>query len=123
MEGFHVTGKVGDTAEHPSSVREAGKKRTNLHLGESRQKQILGEYAGEAYTIRIPAGAIYSCHIEYEYLGQVGDCVDLNLHDDTFYIYPQDCAFSVTKLALATEELYAHVSKQRSGLSHLAEHV
>ena len=122
MEGFHVTGKVGDTAEHPSSVREAGKKRTNLHLSESRQKKILEEYAGESYTIRIPAGAIYSCHIEYEYLGQVGDCVDLNLHDDTFYIYPQDCAFSVTKIALATEELYEHAAKQRSGLSHLAEH-
>ena len=29
---------------------------------------------------------------------------------DTFYIYPEDCDFSVTKLALATEELYQHLN-------------
>ena len=34
------------------------------------------------------------------------NCVDLNTLEDTWYIYPHDCAFSVTKMALATEELY-----------------
>jgi hypothetical protein len=50
--------------------------------------------------------SLYSCHIEYDYLGKHGDCVDLNTLTDTWYIYPHDCAFSVTKIALATEELY-----------------
>lgn len=50
--------------------------------------------------------SLYSCHIEYEYLGKFGDCVDLNTLTDTWYIYPHDCDFSVTKMALATEELY-----------------
>ena len=46
--------------------------------------------------------------IPYEYLGKFGDCVDLNTFDDTWYIYPDPdrCEFAVTKMALATEELY-----------------
>ena len=49
---------------------------------------------------------LYSCHIEYEYLGKYGDCVDLNTLEDTWYTYPEGTDFSVTKFALATEELY-----------------
>lgn len=65
-------------------------------------------------TVHIPAKNQYSCHIEYEYLGKYGDCIDLNTPTDTLYIYPEGCAFSVTKLALATEELYrfAHGGKE-----------
>ena len=61
---------------------------------------------GEPFEMTIPVPALYSCHIEYEYLGKYGDCVDLNTLQDTWYIYPHDCDFSVTKMALATEELY-----------------
>ena len=52
--------------------------------------------------------SLYSCHIEYEYLGKFGDCVDLNTLEDTWYVYPdpEKCDFAVTKMALATEELY-----------------
>ena len=57
-------------------------------------------------SVHIPAKNQYSCHIEYEYLGKYGDCIDLNTPTDTLYIYPEDCEFSVTKFALATEELY-----------------
>ena len=49
---------------------------------------------------------MYSCHIEYEYLGRFGDCVDLNTLEDTWYIYPESGNFAVTKMALATEELF-----------------
>ena len=52
--------------------------------------------------------SLYSCHIEYNYLGKFGDCVDLNTLNDTWYIYPEGKHFSVTKMALATEELYYH---------------
>ena len=66
--------------------------------------------------------SMYSCHIEYEYLFKHGDCVDLNTLDDTWYIYPQCEDFSVTKIAIATEELYYAYQKSigkpcRSGLA------
>lgn len=66
-------------------------------------------------TVHIPAASQYSCHIEYEYLGKYGDCIDLNTPTDTLYIYPEDCDFSVTKMALATEELYDFTRRQRVG--------
>lgn len=61
---------------------------------------------GDPFEMIKPVSSLYSCHIEYEYLGKHGDCVDLNTLEDTWYIYPHDCRFSVTKMALATEELY-----------------
>lgn len=65
---------------------------------------VSGPY-GE-FDMHKPVQSLYSCHIEYNYLGKYGDCVDLNTLEDTWYCYPYDCDFSVTKLALATEELY-----------------
>ena len=61
---------------------------------------------GQPFEMLKPVPSLYSCHIEYEYLGKFGDCVDLNTLEDTWYVYPHDCEFSVTKIALATEELY-----------------
>jgi 1-acyl-sn-glycerol-3-phosphate acyltransferase len=61
---------------------------------------------GEPFEMTRPVSSLYSCHIEYDYLGKHGDCVDLNTLDDTWYVYPHGCDFSVTKMALATEELY-----------------
>jgi len=67
---------------------------------------LTGSYNGQPYTLEKSVLSLYSCHIEYDYLGKYGDCVDLNTLTDTYYIFPHDCEFSVTKLALATEELY-----------------
>ncbi|MBE7008017.1 MAG: hypothetical protein E7422_02535 [Ruminococcaceae bacterium] len=61
---------------------------------------------GDPFEMVKTVPSLYSCHIEYEYLGRFGDCVDLNTLEDTWYIYPHGCDFSVTKMALATEELY-----------------
>ena len=61
---------------------------------------------GDPFEMEIKVPSLYSCHIEYEYLGKYGDCVDLNTLRDTWYIYPEDEKFSVTKMALATEELF-----------------
>jgi ribosomal protein L37AE/L43A len=68
---------------------------------------VKGRYNGEEYEMKLAAVSQYSVHIEYEYLGKYGDCVDLNTLDDTLYVYPEGKNFSVTKMALATEELYA----------------
>ena len=61
---------------------------------------------GDPFEMNIQVPSLYSCHIEYEYLGKYGDCVDLNTLKDTWYIYPKEEEFSVTKMALATEELF-----------------
>ena len=44
-------------------------------------------------------------HIEYDYFGK-GDCVSFSTLNDTFYIYPENQNYSVTKFHLAVEELY-----------------
>ena len=63
--------------------------------------------------------SLYSCHIEYEYLGKFGDCVDLNTLTDTWYIYPEGEDFSVTKMALATEELYFRYKREEEAREKL----
>ena len=84
-----------------------------IHLGEGIMIHDMNGFAvrgtdvdGDPFEMVKPVSSLYSCHIEYEYLGKYGDCVDLNTLEDTWYIYPHDCDFSVTKMALATEELY-----------------
>lgn len=61
---------------------------------------------GEPFEMVKEVSSLYSCHIEYQYLFKHGDCVDLNTLDDTWYIYPEGEDFAVTKMAIATEELY-----------------
>lgn len=72
---------------------------------------LSGEYEGEAYKVHLPAASQYSVHIEYDYLGKKTDCVDLNTINDTLYTYPTGSDFSVTKMSLATEELYKYYKK------------
>ena len=67
---------------------------------------VEGNFEGEAYRMEKPVKSLYSCHIEYDYLGKYGDCIDLNTSTDTLYIYPEGRDFSVTKMSLATEELF-----------------
>lgn len=66
---------------------------------------------GDPFDIHRDVPSQYSCHIEYDYKKR-GDCVSVSTLEDTWYIYPHDCDFSVTKMSLATEELYfAHWEK------------
>lgn len=67
---------------------------------------LSGSYKDEPYTLKLDAPSQYSVHIEYDYLGKKGDCVDLNTINDTLYVYPEGSDFSVTKMSLATEELW-----------------
>ena len=67
---------------------------------------------GNPFSMEIAAQTQYSVHIEYEYLGKFGDCVDLNTLEDTWYTYPHGRDFAVTKMALATEELYFYYRRQ-----------
>jgi len=66
---------------------------------------LIGVYENEPFTLHWPVLSLYSCHIEYNYKGR-GDCIDLSMNDDTFYLFPKEEHFAITKLALATEELF-----------------
>ena len=74
---------------------------------------LTGSYQGQDYRVKIDAESQYSVHIEYDYLGKKGDCVDLNTINDTLYVYPEGSDFSVTKMALATEELYKFLNEKK----------
>lgn len=75
--------------------------------------KLTGNFEGKDYEIDIPASKTYGVHIEYEYLGKFGDCVDLNTIDNTYYVYPERPDFSVTKISLATEEIYKQIQQKR----------
>ena len=102
-----------DSGNMPVRVESLPNAKKFIHLGEGFMKHDMnGFYVhgtdtdGDPFEMTKPVSSLYSCHIEYEYLGKYGDCVDLNTLEDTWYIYPYNCEFSVTKMALATEELY-----------------
>ena len=102
-----------DSGELPVLVRSLPNAKRFIELGEGVLRHDMHGFSvrgtdrdGDPFSMDIPKAMQYSCHIEYEYLGKYGDCVDLNTLDDTWYIYPHDCDFAVTKMALATEELY-----------------
>jgi hypothetical protein len=69
-----------------------------------------GTYNGKQIELCKEPLTMYSCHIEFDY-NKTGDCVDLSTLSDTYYLYPQGEQFSVTKIALATEELYNYYRK------------
>lgn len=73
---------------------------------------LKGNHQGEDYVVEISAKSQYGVHIEYEYLGKYGDCVDLNTLDNTYYVYPHGKEFAVTKFSLATEEIYKYLNKK-----------
>ena len=102
-----------DSGELPVTVRSLPNAKRFLLLGEGTLRHSMDGFTvrgtdgdGDPFKMVKTVPSLYSCHIEYEYLGKFGDCVDLNTLEDTWYIYPHDCDFAVTKMALATEELY-----------------
>lgn len=100
------------SGELPVTVESLPNAKKFIKLGEGRMIhdgqgfRVTVENGGEPITMEKTVASMYSCHIEYEYLFKHGDCVDLNTTEDTWYVYPHDCKFSVTKMAIATEELY-----------------
>lgn len=81
--------------------------------------QLNGRHRNTPFELIWKPNALYSCHIEYNYRNR-GDCVDLNTNDDTLYIYPQSKRCSVTKISLATEELYKVTQLHRKERHRLA---
>lgn len=72
------------------------------------------DYDGEPFEMTIPAAGQYAVHVEYKYrYGKHRDCIDLNTLEDTWYVFPQAKEFSVTKISLATEEIFNYIWEQR----------
>ena len=77
---------------------------TLVHDMEGFRLKGSGKYGD--FEMERKAAGLEACHIEYNYLGKYGDCIDLNTLEDTYYIYPHAEKFSVTKINFATEEMY-----------------
>ena len=72
------------------------------------------DYDGKPFEMNIDSAGQYAVHVEYSYrFGQYKDCIDLNTLDDTWYVYPHADEFSVTKISLATEEIYNEIWRKR----------
>ena len=74
-----------------------------------------GEYNGEKYRIHRTPMETNSLHIEYDYCYiKPFDCVDISTENDSFYCYPVKQNV-VTKMAFATEEIYAmHLARAKN---------
>lgn len=73
------------------------------------------DYDGEPFSMKIQAASQYAVHVEYRYkYGAFRDCIDLNTLKDTWYVFPRNCDFSVTKISLATEEIYNEIWRKRN---------
>lgn len=66
---------------------------------------LYGTFDEEPFSLIKEPLSMYSCHIEYDYMGR-GDCLDLSTLEDTYYLYPLTQKNVVTKLHFATEEIY-----------------
>ena len=55
--------------------------------------------------IQKPVISNFGVHIEYDYFGR-GDGISFSTNDDTFYLYPVNQEYSVTKFHFAAEELF-----------------
>lgn len=83
------------------------------HLGEAKLTHTVengfvleGFYNGSTYKIQRAPEGMNSLHIEYDYCYiKPFDCVDISTNNDSFYCYPEK-ENVVTKLGLATEEIY-----------------
>jgi 1-acyl-sn-glycerol-3-phosphate acyltransferase/DNA-directed RNA polymerase subunit RPC12/RpoP len=76
---------------------------------------IKGFYNGEEYIINRNPLQTNSLHVEYDWFRiKRDDCIDISTEDDSFYCYFKNKKNVVTKLAFATEALYAkHMLEKR----------
>ncbi len=68
--------------------------------------RVKGVYNGQPYEIERKPIGMYGVHIEYDYCYvKPYDCIDISTDNDSLYCYPTKSNV-VTKLSLATEEIY-----------------
>lgn len=90
------------------------------HLGKAVLKHdfengftLEGHYRNAPYKIERAANSMYGVHIEYDYCNiKPFDCIDISTDTDSFYCYPTQHDV-VTKLSLATEEIFKIHAERR----------
>ena len=65
----------------------------------------------ESLHVQKPVIANFGVHIEYDYFGR-GDGISFSTNEDTYYLYPTNQEYSVTKFHFAAEELYKIQTKK-----------
>lgn len=78
--------------------------------------ELKGEFGGAGYSFTLPSQSVYACHIEYDYLHFKRDAVELNTLTDSVWIFPKGNDFSVTKISLATEEIFNYLNQKNLSL-------
>lgn len=63
---------------------------------------------GPDFEVEKPSQAAFGVHIEYDYFGR-GDGLSFSTLEDTFYMYPLNQDYSVTKFHFAAEEIYKKI--------------
>ena len=87
---------------------------TGLHL------EGVRDYDNEPFQMDLDAKAQYAVHIEYQYrFGMKRDCIEMSTLDDTWYVFPESDECNVTKISLATEEIFNEIWKNKNEKSEV----
>lgn len=73
---------------------------------------LTGKWDHGILDVKKPVKSNYGLHLEFDYFGK-GDGFSFTNNDDTYYLYPINQEFSVTKLHFAVEELYKLESEKK----------
>jgi len=73
-------------------------------------KLLYKEADGSDRVIEKPPLTTYSLHVDFDFRGK-GPFIDISTATETFYLYPRTTDCSVTKVALAAEEMYRVAKK------------
>lgn len=102
-----------DSGELPVTVRTLPNAKKLILLGEGKLRHNMDGFKvygsdvdGDPFEMVKTVPSLYSCHIEYNFMKKYGDCLDTSTLEDTWFSHPHDCDYALTKMALATEELY-----------------
>ena len=74
--------------------------------------QLSAMWNEKPFEVKKAVADNYSVHIEYDYFGK-GHAVSFSLPNDTYYCFPVDRQFPITKFHFGTEELYRHYIQKK----------
>lgn len=75
--------------------------------------RIEGNIYGKDVSLEFPPLALESIHIEFNYK-KMGDAVDISTPDESYWLAPCTKRDSITKLSLATEEIFAYETEKKN---------
>ncbi len=73
---------------------------------------ITGTVDGKPFEINKPVSSMYSCHVEYDFLGK-GDAFDIATSDNSYFMFLKTAPNYLTKMHFATEALYDYYIRNK----------